>query len=396
MKIKYQILISLIFPLLIADVATAQKQTSEKRLLAPQVSASSLSKSEVQKLVTEEFERGEYKNELKIRERVQDEVDRSFGWTIGLIQLLLGVLAALPIFAGFILFFSRDSIKNQIVEESKNQVKEKLDLDVKTALKDFDDELKSETLKKTNELNLEFLNRRNELTTEFTKRMDELLIEVVKRKDYIVEEMNRLVPETPTKEATAKSSDPEVLARVQELTTTLKVLQDRYPELALTAGDYFKKGNALYYETLYEEAIVAYEKAIELKPDNPNAWYNKGTALVDLQRYEEALVAYEKATELKPDKLEAWNNKGVTLGKLQRFEEALTAYEKAIELEPDDSDVWYNKACLHSLTGSSELAIQALKHSIDLNVTYREEAKTDSDFDNIRDDQEFKQLIEDI
>ncbi len=77
-------------------------------------------------------------------------------------------------------------------------------------------------------------------------------------------------------------------------------------------------------------------------------------------------------------------------------EEALSDFDKAIELKPDYPEAWFNKACLYGLNGNAKLAIQNLKKSIEINAIYRERAKTDSYFDNIRNDQEFKQLIEDI
>ena len=73
------------------------------------------------------------------------------------------------------------------------------------------------------------------------------------------------------------------------------------------------------------------------------AWYNKGIALDDLGRYEEAIKAYDKAIELKPDYQKAWYNKGIALRKLYSYEEALEAFNKAIEIKPDDHDAWNNK-----------------------------------------------------
>ena len=63
-------------------------------------------------------------------------------------------------------------------------------------------------------------------------------------------------------------------------------------------------------------------------------WNNKGFALASLGQYEEALKAYDKAIELKPDFSVAWNNKAFSFSSLGRYEEALNAYDKAIELKP--------------------------------------------------------------
>jgi tetratricopeptide (TPR) repeat protein len=81
---------------------------------------------------------------------------------------------------------------------------------------------------------------------------------------------------------------------------------------------------------------------------------------------------------------------------LKCYEEALAAYDKAIELKSNYPEAWFNKACLYGLNGNAKLAVQSLKRAIEINASNREKVKTDSDFDNIRDNQEFKQLIEDI
>ncbi|MFA4935136.1 MAG: tetratricopeptide repeat protein [Candidatus Methanoperedens sp.] len=47
-----------------------------------------------------------------------------------------------------------------------------------------------------------------------------------------------------------------------------------------------------------EEAIKAYDKDIEINPENADAWYNKGFALYELGKYEEATKAYDKAKEI--------------------------------------------------------------------------------------------------
>ncbi|MDO9096974.1 MAG: tetratricopeptide repeat protein, partial [Candidatus Methanoperedens sp.] len=48
----------------------------------------------------------------------------------------------------------------------------------------------------------------------------------------------------------------------------------------------------------YEEAIKAYDKDIEMNPENADAWYNKGFALYGLGKYEEATKAYDTAREI--------------------------------------------------------------------------------------------------
>ena len=54
----------------------------------------------------------------------------------------------------------------------------------------------------------------------------------------------------------------------------------------------------LFSGARFEEAIEAYNKAIEINPQYAKAWYNKGNALDELGKHEESLKALDKAKEL--------------------------------------------------------------------------------------------------
>ena len=63
----------------------------------------------------------------------------------------------------------------------------------------------------------------------------------------------------------------------------------------------------------YKEALVYYNKALELKSDYNRAWISRGFALEKLERYEEAIDSYKKVLELKPDDHYAWKDRGIAL-----------------------------------------------------------------------------------
>jgi tetratricopeptide (TPR) repeat protein len=132
-----------------------------------------------------------------------------------------------------------------------------------------------------------------------------------------------------------------------------------------TASEWLDKGLALYDQGKYDEAIQAYDKAIEIDPQNADAWDNKGTTLHKLGKYDEAIQAYDKAIEL--DYLEdtyAWYNKGLALAKQSKYDEAIQAFDKAIEINPKDADAWNNKGLALGklgLTAESKAAIDRAK-----------------------------------
>ena len=81
------------------------------------------------------------------------------------------------------------------------------------------------------------------------------------------------------------------------------------------------------------------------------------------------------------------------LYKLGRSEEALESYKKAIELRPDYAEAWFNRACVYALKGERENALSDLKHAVELDTSFKEEAKKDKDFEALWDDYEFKRIV---
>ena len=97
--------------------------------------------------------------------------------------------------------------------------------------------------------------------------------------------------------------------------------------------------------------------------------------------------------ELKPDYAEAWDSRGFALAKLGRYDEALKAIDKAMELKPDFAEALFHKACTYSRRGDKENALKHLSKAIDLDAKFKEEAKSDDDFKNLWDDEDFKTIV---
>ena len=77
------------------------------------------------------------------------------------------------------------------------------------------------------------------------------------------------------------------------------------------------RGATLDNSGQYEEAIVYYDRALDIDPNHVNALYNKGVALGNLGRYQEAIEYYDRALAIEPNFVYALNNKAnaiVSLG----------------------------------------------------------------------------------
>lgn len=146
----------------------------------------------------------------------------------------------------------------------------------------------------------------------------------------------------------------------------------------------------------YEAAIASCEQALKLKPDYNFAWLNRGFALEKMQRFKEASDSYEKIIRIKPGKIDYdWSIRGYALGKLKRYSEALAACDKAIQINPKHVFAWYSKACCYAEQNKISLAIEHLKKAIELSYSTINDVKADPSFDLIRNEQMFKQLIDD-
>lgn len=365
-----------------------------------------------QEAALEKFVKDEIQNSREVGDRVQDEVGRTFGWTLDLVNLLISVLIAIPILTGLAALYLRRSIIDQVVRDIQKEVelvREQLKVqaaqDLKTQLETFRQELE---LAQTN----------------FVSQLQTLSTSAQQEKDRIFQELARITPSIIQQEFVA----PEIQARIRELTHQLQALRSNYSQIVLSVDDYLKEADAFYFERQYEAAIASFNKAIEidpncvsawlgqakalrrakqhheslaanerviqLQPDNPSGWFGKGFALIDLQKYAEAVAATDRAIQLEPDRGVFWRNKGYALMKLGADQEALACFDRALELKPNSGRTYYWKAAYHALKQQIEPALPNLSKALRFNGDYlRGELETDPDFDWIREDDRFKELL---
>ena len=108
-----------------------------------------------------------------------------------------------------------------------------------------------------------------------------------------------------------------------------------------------------------EEAVAAYEKAIELNPSAAGALVNLGTIHYRQRRFGEAETFYVRAVEVDPGYPLAEFNLGNLYDEQGRLNEALRHYRRALELSPNYADAHFNLALLCERTGD---ALKAVHH----------------------------------
>lgn len=102
---------------------------------------------------------------------------------------------------------------------------------------------------------------------------------------------------------------------------------------------YSSLGYAAYITKNYEESLMAYNKAIALKPDNGSYFATRGTAKYLLKQYDAAIADFNEAIKLSPDLAYSYYNRANVNYVLKKYKEAYTDYKKAIELDAKSANI---------------------------------------------------------
>ena len=101
----------------------------------------------------------------------------------------------------------------------------------------------------------------------------------------------------------------------------------------------------------FDELIELLKKALELKPNYPDAHNNLGNALKEQGDLDAAIASYNTALQLKPNYPEAHNNLGNALNEQGDLDAAIASYNTALQLKPNYPDAHWNSSLTMLLGG---------------------------------------------
>jgi tetratricopeptide (TPR) repeat protein len=139
------------------------------------------------------------------------------------------------------------------------------------------------------------------------------------------------------------------------------IQQDPKPQYLFTLGVTRQR------QRRFEEALQAFDRATQLKPDAVELWRHRGNVLVDLKRPDQALLSFQEVLKHNPYDRDAAYNSGSMLLQLKRLEEALSSLNLSDQLQPNHAPTLQKRAlALHEL-GRSEEALVDIKraHALD-------------------------------
>lgn len=119
-----------------------------------------------------------------------------------------------------------------------------------------------------------------------------------------------------------------------------------------------------------------------------------------LSEHASATAFFKRASTIKPDEVGPYIGLGWCLKRTDRLNEAIRTLETALErILPDDdhqSLLMYNLSCYESLAGHLPQCLTWLGKALALRPNYRTMIDSETDFDPVRDDPSFIELINSV
>jgi tetratricopeptide (TPR) repeat protein len=135
--------------------------------------------------------------------------------------------------------------------------------------------------------------------------------------------------------------------------------------LRLLGGLYLQTGQLPY-------AVDRLEKAVRLRPQDPETLTNLGIALRGIGRSEDAQARYRQALDVRPNDQGALNQLGSLYHESGRLTEALAIYGQVLQFYPDEPSAHYNYANSLLMSGKVGDAIVQYEHALKLKPDYLE------------------------
>jgi len=130
--------------------------------------------------------------------------------------------------------------------------------------------------------------------------------------------------------------------------------------------NYFTYGVAYLQYEYFDEALAAFEKAIDHGGSNGAAYYNIGLIYLNKGMFGDARTNLEEAVKLDPNNADAWNNLGVVYGQQADYSRAQSDFQKALDLQPTHLLAIQNMVKLYRYQGREEAAQSLLEKTIAL------------------------------
>jgi len=138
------------------------------------------------------------------------------------------------------------------------------------------------------------------------------------------------------------------------------------------AENRFEDGIFLMHTDRFEEAVEFFKSFVDSDPSDVEAWYKLAVAYLGAGRLDEGRASAERAVELKPDDPELLDLLGGILSLKNDDEGALEYFDRAIEAKPDHVRGWISKVMTLRNLDRIEEAKEAYRQGVEQAPTLKD------------------------
>jgi tetratricopeptide (TPR) repeat protein len=133
---------------------------------------------------------------------------------------------------------------------------------------------------------------------------------------------------------------------------------------------WFNGGMIQHEEGMLHPALQCYLRAIELDPEQSKIWCNLGALQFQLGEFQHSVDSLNRAVGLKPDYARAWDNLAGSLCALDQLDEAERCCHRALNYKPDYADPSFKLGTIYFQEGRMEEAEKAFRKVLEINPGY--------------------------
>lgn len=155
-----------------------------------------------------------------------------------------------------------------------------------------------------------------------------------------------------------------------------------------------KEMEGYYALDLHDEVVERANRLLDAGREVSRALTMKGRALQDEARFDEAIAVFEQLCQQDPDADTAYFGIGWCRKRGGRLDLAIAAIEELLARQPNHPLGLYNLACYLALDGQRDRPLEMLRRAIEIDDTYLDHARDETDFDALREDPEFRTIVD--
>jgi tetratricopeptide (TPR) repeat protein len=132
------------------------------------------------------------------------------------------------------------------------------------------------------------------------------------------------------------------------------------------AGLYYNRGIAYSAAGNYDLAVADFTRFIELEPKEASAYKLRATAYTGIRNYEAVISDCTKAIQLDPNDAKVFETRAYAYYKKEDYDKAILDYTRSIQINPGNPEIYYSRAMMYNIRGDYDQAVVDCTKSLEL------------------------------